>query len=95
MGWDRWNQATLDGALLTGKREGSDWPRRSASKHEVKKPKTLRFCCRHVATTVSIHSTNRLPRTLSVPPLIRRQFTACPNARSTTLFVGANDNTRP
>jgi hypothetical protein len=29
----------------------------------------LRLCCRQVATTVSIRSTNRLPRSLSVPSL--------------------------
>ena len=31
------------------------------------KAKTLRFCCRHVSTTVSSVSTKRLPATLCVP----------------------------
>jgi transposase len=94
MGWGSWNQATLDVALWTGMREGIAWPRRSASKHEARYSKTFRPCCRRVATTVSIRSPNRLPCTLSVPPLIRRQITACRNARSTALFVGATPLTR-
>jgi hypothetical protein len=51
-------------------------------------------CCLQFATTVSIRSTNRLPFILSVPPLIRRQITACRNARSTALFVGVTRSTR-
>src|SRR5208337_1208472 len=46
-------------------------------------------CCRQVATTVSIRSTNRLPCSLSVPPLMRCQITACRKARSAALFVGS------
>jgi hypothetical protein len=40
------------------------------------KSRTPRPCWRHVATTVSIRSTNRLPRSLSVPKLVFRQQTA-------------------
>ncbi len=50
-------------------------------------------CRRHVATTDSIRSTNRLPDSLSVPPLVRRQITACRNARSAALFVGSTPAT--
>jgi hypothetical protein len=35
-GGGSWNQAALVSAVVTGKREGSAWPRRSASKHEVR-----------------------------------------------------------
>jgi hypothetical protein len=49
----------------------------------------LRPCCRQVATTLKVRSTNRLPLSLSVPPLIRRQITANRNARSAELFVGS------
>ncbi len=41
-----------------------------------------------MATALSIRSTNRLPASLSVPPLVRLQMTACRRARSAALFVG-------
>ena len=49
----------------------------------------LRPCWRQVATTVSVRSTNRQLRLLSVTPLIRRQITANRNACSAALFVGS------
>ena len=42
----------------------------------TRKSRTPRPCCRHDATTVSIRSTNRLPRSLSVPKLVSRQHPA-------------------
>jgi hypothetical protein len=45
--------------------------------------------CRQVSRTLKIRSTNRLPRSLSVPPLPVRHRTACLSARSAALFVGS------
>ena len=47
-----------------------------------------------MATTDNIRSTNRLPASLSVRPLVRRQITACRKARSAALLVGSTPSTR-
>ena len=51
-------------------------PTLRAAQKAVKTSRTLRCCCRHVATTLSIRSTKRLPASLSVPPLLLRHRTA-------------------
>ena len=70
------------GGQFAGTSDGTVWPRKCASKHELRYSSTLRLCWRQVATTVSIRSTNRLPSALSVPPLIRRQITAWRSAHA-------------
>ncbi len=80
-------------ALDAGRSEGVDSPRRRASWQRVRYTSTLSFRRRQVATADSIRPTNRLPPSLSVPPLIRRQSTANRNARSAALFVGSIPST--
>ena len=55
-------------SAVAGSREGAAEPSSRARQHAVSNSKTLRFCFRAVATTLSIHSTNRLSASLSVPP---------------------------
>ena len=62
------DQAAASSACA-GSREGAAEPSSRAWQHAVSNSNTLRFCCRAVATTLSIRSTNRLPASLSVPPL--------------------------
>ena len=76
-------------SAVAGSREGAAESSSRALQHVVSNSNTLRFCCRAVATTLSIRSTKRLPASLSVPPLLLRHSTACRNTRSASLFVGS------
>ena len=58
------NQAAASSASA-GSKEGAAEPSSRARQHAVSRSKTLRFCCRQVATTLSMRSTNRLPAGLS------------------------------
>jgi len=53
----------------------------------VTKVKTLRDCCRQVATTVRVGSMNRLPDELEVPNDNLGQMTACRKSRARAFFV--------
>src|SRR5208337_1646550 len=77
-----------------GRREVAGWPSRWAGQQRDRYSSTLRFCWRQVATTVRIRSTNRLPDSLSVPPLVLRYSTACRSDRSASLLVGSIPSTR-
>jgi hypothetical protein len=60
----------------------------------VSNSRTFRFCCRQVATTLSIRSTKRLPAGLSVSPLLFRHNTPRRNVRSGPLLVGSTPSTQ-
>src|SRR3954470_9611778 len=61
--------------------------------HALRQSNTFLPCRRHVCTTVSTRSTNRLPCGLSVPPLVLRHNTPCRSARSALLLVGSTPST--
>jgi hypothetical protein len=63
-------------------------------KRQVRNSRTFRPCWRQVATTLSTRSTNRLPHSLAVPPLVFLHKTAWRSVRSAALFVGSIPRTR-
>ena len=79
---------------LPGSRLGARLPSSRVRQHAVRNSRTFRFCCRHVATTLSTRSTNRLPAGLSVPPLLFRHNTPWRNVRSGPLLVGSTPSTQ-
>ncbi len=67
-GWSKLpSYATAAEIALSGSRLGARLPSSGTRLHASRNSRTLRFYCRHVAATLSIHSTNRLPAGLSVP----------------------------
>jgi len=65
-------------SALPGSKEGASEPSSRARQHAVNSSKTLRFCCRHVATTLSIRSTKRLPTSVSASSSrVRNRWECC------------------
>ena len=79
--------------LYTGIREGAVSPRRAASHTAVRYPRTLRFCCFNVITTVIMCSTKREPSLLCVPKLPLRHSTPGRIDHSAALLVGSTPST--
>src|SRR5262249_61378854 len=77
-----------------GSREGGEVPSAAARQHAVRYSRTLRPRWRHVATTLRILLTKRLPVSLAVPWLTLRHSTAWRSARSAALVVGSMPSTR-
>ena len=88
------SQVFVQVSCSAGSRDGRRLPRNAALPAATKKSNSDRPCCRQVATTVSNHSANRAPASLSVPKLPFRHSTAGRNARSATLLVGPTPSTR-
>jgi len=92
------NQAASSSACA-GSREGAAEPSSRARQQAVSNSKTLRFCCRAVATTLSIRSTNRLSRRCSCAKaphdeaLARRRCSSArslqPRRRSTAMILAS------
>ena len=58
------HQTAASPACADNEERAAEPPSRD-SQQALKNSKTLRFCCRHVATTLSIRSTRRLPALLT------------------------------